>query len=208
MVEELLAGHGRFRAEYVDDERAFLERLAREGQRPTTLLIGCSDSRVIPELLTGAAPGELFVVRNVGNLVPAVEHGDASVGAAIEFAVGHLRVGEIVVCGHDACGGVTAVLDDLRGIPPDSALATWLGGMRPPVERARIAEAEPRARLRRAVEENVLDGVANLMTFPDVAQAVTAGQLRLHGWVYDLSEATLRSYDAEHDRFVSVSPTS
>lgn len=208
MVEELLAGHGRFRAEYVGDERAFLERLAHEGQRPKALLIGCSDSRVIPELLTGAAPGELFVVRNVGNLVPALEDGDASVGAAIEYAVGRLRVGEIVVCGHDACGGVTAVLDDLRGIPADSELAAWLGGMRPAVERARMAEAVPRAQLRRAVEENVLDGLANLMTFPDVSRAVMAGQLRLHGWVFDVSEATLRSYDAEHDRFVSVSPGS
>jgi len=208
MVEELLAGHGRFRAEYVGDERAFLKRLAHEGQRPTTLLIGCSDSRVIPELLTDAAPGELFVVRNVANLVPAREHGDASVGAAIEYAVEHLEVSEIVVCGHDDCGGVTAVLNDLRGIPSDSDLAAWLEGIRPAVERARRAEAAPRARLRRAVEESVLDGVANLMTFPDVARAVVAGQLRLHGWVYDLREATLRTYDAELDRFVSVSPAS
>ena len=205
MVEELLAGHGRFRAEYVGDERAFLERLAREGQRPTTLLIGCSDSRVIPELLTDAAPGELFVVRNVANLVPAHEHGDASVGAAIEYAVEHLRVGEIVVCGHDGCGGVTAVLDDLQGISSDSQLGAWLGGIRPAVERARRAEPAPSARLRRAVEENVLDGVTNLMTFPDVARAVEAGRLRLHGWVYDLSQATLRTYDADLDRFVSVS---
>src|SRR6478672_7706673 len=87
MVEELLAGHGRFRADYVARERDVLRRLAADGQHPSALFIGCSDSRVIPELLTDAAPGELFVVRNVANQVPVQEDPDASVGAAIEFAV-------------------------------------------------------------------------------------------------------------------------
>jgi carbonic anhydrase len=204
MVDELLAGHGRFRSEYVAAERSFLEGLAEDGQHPSALFIGCSDSRVIPELLTGAAPGELFVVRNVANQIPNRADPDLSVGAAIEFAVQQLSVREVVVCGHDGCGGVKAALDGLPGIEPDSELAGWLKGLLPTVARARAAEPDPRSQLRRAVEENVLDGIANLMTFPAIATAVRAGRLRLHGWVYALHEATLRIYDSARDDFVSV----
>ena len=204
MVDELLAGHGRFRSEYVAAERSFLEGLAEDGQHPSALFIGCSDSRVIPELLTGAAPGELFVVRNVANQIPNRADPDLSVGAAIEFAVQQLTVREVVVCGHDGCGGVKAALDGLPGIEPDSELAGWLKGLLPTVARARAAEPDARSQLRRAVEENVLDGIANLMTFPAIATAVRAGRLRLHGWVYALHEATLRIYDSARDDFVSV----
>lgn len=203
MVEELLSGHGRFRAEYAADAHDFLERLAREGQRPSTLFIGCSDSRVIPELLTDAAPGALFVVRNVANRVPLREDADASVGAAIEYAVEQLRVGEIVVCGHDLCGGVSAVLGDLHGIPPGSELAIWLSGIAPAVGRARDVETDPDRRLHLAVQENVLDGMANLMTYSSVAEAVAAGRLRLHGWLYDPAAASLLVYDTASDRFIA-----
>lgn len=204
MVDELLAGHGRFRSEYVAVERVFLEGLAEDGQRPSALFIGCSDSRVIPELLTGAAPGELFVVRNVANQIHNRNDPDLSVGAAIEYAVQQLAVREVVVCGHDGCGGVKAALDGLPGIEPDSELAGWLKGLLPAVARARAVEPDPGRQLRRAVEENVLDGIANLMTFSSVTTAVRAGRLRLHGWVYALHEATLRIYDPARDDFVSV----
>jgi carbonic anhydrase len=204
MVEELLAGHGRFRAEYAAAEREFLERLAVEGQRPSALFIGCSDSRVIPELLTDAAPGELFVVRNVANLVPARDDPDTSVGAAIEYAVEQLGVREVIVCGHDGCGGVKAAFEGLRGIEPNSELAVWLHGLLPAVARARASDPDPQRQLRRAIEENVLDGIANLMSFPSIGPSVQAGRIRLHGWVYDLGEATLRVYDVAHDTFARV----
>jgi carbonic anhydrase len=203
MVEELLAGHGRFRAEYAAQERAFLEHLASAGQRPSALFFGCSDSRVIPELLTDAAPGELFVVRNVGNHIPARERRDRSIDAAIEFAVDQLHVEEVIVCGHDRCGGVQAAFDGLAGIDPGSDLAGWLRDFLPAVSRARLAADDPEAQLRRAVEENVLEGIANLVTAPPVAAALAAGRVRLHGWVYDLHDARLRVYDAAQDAFVS-----
>ena len=205
MVEELLAGHGRFRADYATAEREFLVRLAQEGQHPSALFIGCSDSRVIPELLTDAAPGELFVVRNVANQVPTHDDPDRSIGAAIEFAIGQLGTREVIVCGHDGCGGVQAALDGLFNMEPNSALAGWLNGLLPAVTRARAFDPDRSVQLRRAVEENVLDGIANLMTFPTVAASVEAGQVRLHGWVYGLHEATLRVYDAEQDGFVDAS---
>lgn len=204
MVDELLDGHGRFRATYAASEREFLRRLAEQAQRPSAVFIGCSDSRVIPELLTDAAPGELFVVRNVANQIPTHDDPDRSVEAAIEYAVEQLGVHEIVVCGHDGCGGVQAVLDGLPGIAPDSELARWLDRLLPAVVRARALEREPWEQLRRAVEENVLDGIANLMTLPSIGPAVGAGQIRLHGWVYGLREAALRVYDARRDAFVSA----
>ncbi len=202
MVEELLAGHGRFRAEYAAQERAFLAHLAATGQHPSALFIGCSDSRVIPELLTNAAPGELFVVRNVANLVPVRDNQDRSIAAAIEFAVGQLHVREVIVCGHDGCGGVQAAFDGMPGIEPDSELAGWLRGLQPAVARARASDLDPDAQLRLAVEENVLEGIANLVTVPVLATALRDGRVRLHGWVYDLSSSTLRVYDAPQDAFV------
>jgi carbonic anhydrase len=205
MVEELLAGHRRFRAEYAAEEREFLERLAAEGQRPSALFIGCSDSRVIPELLTDAAPGELFVVRNVANLVPGRDDPDRSIRAAIAYAVEQLGVREVVVCGHDGCGGIEAAFGGLPGIEPSSELAAWLARLLPAVVRARAVDPDPRVQLRRAVEQNVLDGIANLMTFPSIAPAVGAGRVRLHGWVYGLHDAALRVYDAARDRFVDAS---
>ncbi len=201
MVDGLLAGHGRFRSEFAADQRELLARLAREGQRPTTLLIGCADSRVIPELLTGAGPGDLFVVRNVANRVPPLGDLDSSVGAAVEFAIEQLGVSEIVVCGHDDCGGITAAFDELPGIQADSALARWLSDLGPAIQRARALAADRPAQLHRAAEEHVLDGLANLMTYPVVRQGVALGNLRLHAWVYAVADATLRVYDRATDAF-------
>jgi len=204
MVEELLNGHERFRAEYAAAEAAFLARLAAKGQRPSALFIGCSDSRVIPELLTDAAPGDLFVVRNVANRIPTEDEHDRSVRAAIEFATEQLSVREIVVCGHDDCGGVKAVVDGLPGIDPGSELAGWLHGLLPAVARARAGEGDPQLQLRRAVEENVLDGITNLMCIPAIADAGADERVRLHAWVYGLHDATLRVYDAAQNVFVSA----
>jgi carbonic anhydrase len=203
MVDELLAGHGRFRAELAAQEREFLAGLAARGQRPAAVFIGCSDSRIIPELLTDSAPGQLFVVRNVANHVPTRSDPDRSVSAAVEYAVGQLGVADIIVCGHDGCGGVKAVLAELAGLDPDSDLARWLAGLRPAIARARASSPDPDVELARAVEEHVLDGLATLAErwIDDPTQGRT---IRLHGWVYDLADAALRVYDADTGRFVPL----
>jgi carbonic anhydrase len=203
MVDDLLAGHGRFRADLGPNERELLTELAERGQRPAAVYIGCSDSRVIPELLTDAAPGQLFVVRNVANHVPRPADDDRSVGSAIEFAIGQLGVADIIVCGHDGCGGVKAALDDLAGLDPDADLAAWLAGLRPAVDRARTLGLDPDAELARAVEEHVLDCLATLRE-RWVARAAGTPAIRLHGWVYDLANAALRVYDQGAGRFVPV----
>ena len=202
MAEELLAGHGRFRATYAADEREFLRRLASEGQRPRALFIGCSDSRVVPELLTGARPGDLFVVRNVANRVPPWAERDDGVAAAVEFALDQLGTPDLIVCGHDGCGGVSAALEPRPPGRSRSRLDRWLRGIEPAVARARQVGGTREQLLPRAVEENVLEGLTSLAAYPAVVRALSAGRVRLHGWVYDLVEAAVRVYDPARDEFV------
>ena len=202
MVDDLLAGHVRFRTGFVAREHEYLAELAARGQQPAALFIGCSDSRVIPELLTDAGPGQLFVVRNIANRVPVASEGDRSVGAAIEFAIRELGVGDIIVCGHDGCGGVKAALDGPGERDPDSDLGVWLAGLGPLVARARRSNLDPDVQLVRAVEDNVLAGLVVL----DEAWIRPRGSraVRLHGWVYDMGLAALRCYDDASGRFVPL----
>jgi carbonic anhydrase len=203
MIEKLLHGHKKFLSHYCMSERAYLESLARQPQSPGALFIGCADSRVVPELLTQASPGELFVVRNVANLVPPLDHADASVGAALEYAVIHLKVPHIIVCGHSGCGGVRAALAGLSGMGADEvSLREWLEQITPVAERAKQMDLSADEVQRWAVEENVLTQLDNLPTFPALKRRLDAGQLKLHGWLYDLEKLSLSVYDANEDRFV------
>lgn len=202
MTKHLLSGHARFRAEYFSSEATFLRQLADEGQRPSTLYIGCSDSRVIPELLTSSSPGELFVVRNIANVVPGIKHPDASVGAAVDYAVQVLQVPHIIVCGHDGCGGVKAALDGIDKVKHLPSLHEWLAEVVPAAETARKLTSDPVELLRAAVEENVLDSMNSLISFPAVERGLAAGTLAIHGWVYDLAEGLLRVYDATREEFI------
>lgn len=201
MTKEFLLGHRKFQSEYVADERAFLERLASEGQSPDALYIGCSDSRVVPELLTSSSPGALFVLRNIANLVPSFSDPDSSVGAAIEYAVGQLKVSHIIVCGHYGCGGVKAALDGLDKISELPSLFEWLRDVRTVAENL-DSKLEPEQRWRRAVEESVLVQIDNLPSYPAVAKALEKGLLQLHGWVYDMHTGSLSVYDTEKKSFI------
>lgn len=199
-MHKLLRGHASFKREYLQQSRAFLADLASQHQSPDALFVGCADSRVIPELLTSSRPGELFVVRNVANLVPPAERADSSVGAALEYAVMALHVGHIVVCGHYGCGGVKAMIDGVDGAAMPE-LATWISD-------AAVANSAARRdptvdQWQHAVEENVLDQLANLSTHRCVRERLDAGTIQLHGWVYDL-HGGLRAFDDDTERFVDV----
>ena len=196
-MRELLDRNAEFVRAIPRNERRFLRMLASEGQSPDALYIGCSDSRVVPEILTRSSPGSLFVIRNVANLVPPLDHADASVGAAIEYAVGHLRVPHVIVCGHYGCGGVQAAIagvEHLHGLP---SLTEWLGG----VSVGPASEGDATARWRAAVEHNVERQLVHLLTYACVAQAVAADAIEIHGWVYDLHTLELSAYDPESGTF-------
>ncbi|NUN16178.1 MAG: carbonic anhydrase [Myxococcales bacterium] len=202
-MKKLLAGHHAFRREYVQASSVFLRTLASVDQNPDALFIGCSDSRVIPELLTNSTPGQLFVVRNIANLVPPSQHPHSSVGAAIEYAVVALGVENIIVCGHTRCGGVRAMLDgvDAEQMP---SLAKWIRDAAKMNLSAQNHSLPHDIRWHHAIEENVLDQIDHLLTYPAVAKKLHEGRLHLHGWVYDLLGG-LTVYDPELDRFVEPS---
>lgn len=204
MTKHLLSGHARFRSEYFAEEGDFLRTLARKGQNPSALYIGCSDSRVVPELLTTSRPGELFVVRNIANVVPAHDHADASVGAAIEYAVAVLEVQHVIVCGHDLCGGVKAALDGVDKLAAHPNLHEWVKQIEPAARTAREIERDPKQLLRTAVEENVLEAMDGLITYPAIAEGLAAHKIALHGWVYDIDAGALRVYDVASEEFVEA----
>lgn len=202
MTKHLLTGYDRFRTEYFAHESDFLRQLAQHGQNPSALYIGCSDSRVIPELLTSSSPGELFVVRNIANVVPPHEHADASVGAAIDYAVDVLKVPHVIVCGHDGCGGVRAALDGIEPLRAHENLHEWLTLITPAAQRARALVSEEPELFRTAVEENVLVSMNNLISYPAIARALDAHRLALHGWVFDLAHGALRVWDVGSEEFL------
>jgi carbonic anhydrase len=202
-MRSLLRGNETFRKSYVEGARAFLHRLASDKQSPSALYVGCSDSRVIPELLTSSAPGELFVVRNVANLIPPRFHANASVGAAIEYAIEVLCVEHVIVCGHAGCGGVKAILDGHDQYRHLASLHAWLESAAAPILAEKVQQDDHETLWLRAVQANVLAQVDNLRTFPAVSERLREGTLQVHGWVYDLASGGVDVYDPELDRFVT-----
>ncbi|MFG2987822.1 carbonic anhydrase [Streptomyces sp. NPDC048257] len=179
---DLAGGVARFQREVFPAKAGLFARLA-EVHRPATLFIGCSDARVVPELITQSEPGELFVVRTAGNLVPAHAPGPDGVAASIEYAVAVLGVGDVVVCGHSACGAMTALAEG-ADLSTAASVAGWLRHAHASV--ARTAAGAGPDRLAALIRENVRAQLANLATHPSVARAQAAGTLTLHGWVYDI----------------------
>jgi len=205
-MRELLAGYRRFRAETWARERERFETLAELGQSPRAMVIACSDSRVDPQMVFAAAPGELFVVRNVANLVPpyqpdAAYHGTS---AALEFGVRVLKVQHIVVLGHELCGGVRALLE---GMPPgtEDFVAGWMGIAREARDRVRLRceGVSDEERQEAGEQEGVRLSLENLLTFPWIREAVEAGRLRLHGAHFGIPSGELRLLDGS-GRFAPV----
>jgi carbonic anhydrase len=201
-MKQLLDGYRRFRTDVWPEQRARYEALSARGQRPETLVIACSDSRVDPQTVFGAGPGELFVIRNVAALVPPYEPdaGYHGTSAALEFGVRVLKVSRIVVLAHAQCGGVQAMVE---GAPPEARdfVTRWMEIAEPvmwPIPRP-VPAAEAFARLEAAVIDLSLK---NLRTFPWIKSAVQAGKLDLHGFRFDIHTGGLSRL--EGDRLVPV----
>lgn len=204
-MQKLIDGVKSFKTEVHDKNQEIFEDLSK-GQSPEALFITCSDSRVDPNLLTQTKPGELFVLRNAGNIVPP--HGSSNGGeeATIEYAVAVLNVKDIIICGHSDCGAMKGLLrpDHIKEFPNvikwlTHAEATW----RIVMENYPNNDGNGRT-LSNAIEENVLVQLDNLRTIPVVSARVARGALNLHAWVYDIKEGEIYSYSSEQRRFVPL----
>jgi carbonic anhydrase len=173
-------------------------------QRPKTLFITCSDSRVVPELLTQQDPGDIFVIRNAGNIVPSYSTQPGGVTASVEYAVAALGVTDIVLCGHSDCGAMTAIASCacMDHLP---AVSSWLrhADAAKAVNQAR-PHADEAAKVSSMVHENVIAQLVNLRTHPTVALALEQGNLSLHGWVYDIETGAVEAFDGDSGKFVSL----
>lgn len=201
-MQKLVQGVHRFQQRIFRDEREFFERLVH-GQRPETLFITCSDSRINPNLLTQTRPGELFILRNAGNIVPPAGTPSTGESATIEYAVEALNVQDIIICGHSHCGAMQAlhVPQLLERLP---SLEGWLRY----AERTREVMAERYTHLSgerlvmATVQENVLTQLENLRTHPSVAARLAKGDLHVHGWVYKIETGEVFTYDPAIGQFV------
>ncbi|MEV5237860.1 carbonic anhydrase [Streptomyces cinnamoneus] len=191
-MRDLAQGVARFREDVFPAKQGLFAHLAAH-HAPHTLFIGCSDARVVPELITQGEPGELFVVRTAGNLVPAYTPGANGVTASIEYAVAVLGVTDIVVCGHSACGAMTALAEghDLSGAP---VVADWLRHADAALARTAGTEAGPR-KVGALVRQNVHAQLTNLTTHPSVARALAEKKVTLHGWVFDIATGRVEALD-------------
>jgi carbonic anhydrase len=191
---ELIAGYSSFRAGRLPREQDRYRELAESGQSPAVMVIGCCDSRVSPEVIFDARPGELFVVRNVANIVPPyAPDGQAhGVSAALEFGVAALKVKHIVVLGHAQCGGIKAVADDAEPLSPGDFIGKWMRIMTPAVEkvgaRGKLSRTEFLTRLEQA---NIVNSLDNLMTFPRLRKLIERGQVAIHGAYFGVADGEL-----------------
>jgi carbonic anhydrase len=203
-MQRLVRGVHQFQREVVKQQPEFFSELAK-GQRPHTLFITCSDSRISPNLLTQTHPGEIFILRNVGNLVPP--HGPTPTGeaATIEYAVQALEVSDIVVCGHTHCGAMVGLLkpETMEGLPSVRAWLQHAEATRRIVSENYSGRAEE-ALLNVTIQENVLVQMENLRTNPVVAARLASGRLHLHGWVYRLETGQVLAYDGREGQFLAL----
>lgn len=203
-MQKLVQGIHRFRSEHFVANRELYARLSH-GQSPETLFITCSDSRINPNLLTQTEPGELFIIRNAGNIIPPAGAGGEGEEASLEFAVAGLGVKDIVICGHSLCGAMQALLDPAKSerMP---AVRRWLrhaeSTRRIMVEN--YAHLEGQARDVACVQENVLVQLENVRTHPAVAVRMGRGDIRLHGWVFKIETGEVFAYQPDEGQFLPL----
>lgn len=206
---KLLGGYAHFRKNRLSRERERYEELAQLGQKPDTMIIACCDSRSAPEVIFGAAPGEMFVVRNVANIMPPYEqNGDYhGTSAALEFAVQELRVRHIVVMGHGRCGGIAAFRQQMTGettkpLSPGDFIGKWISLLEPVAQNLKCTGAETQEELQFELEkESIRQSIAHLKTFPCVSILLEREQIGLHGAWFDISSGDLWTMDEKTSEF-------
>ena len=205
--QQLIDGYCTFTSARLPTEQSRYRELSERGQSPEVMVIGCCDSRVSPEVIFDAGPGQLFVVRNVANLVPvyAPDSGTHGVSAALEYAVNVLKVKHIVVLGHAQCGGIRAFIDKAAPLSPGDFIGKWMAMFIKPGEIVEQRDRESMAEFTERIEKAaVFRSLENLMTFPFVRNAVERGDMLLHGAYFGVAEGSLFVLDQASKRFQSV----
>jgi carbonic anhydrase len=201
MPDKLLERTVPHQRDFFENQAELLENLAKKGQSPEALFIGCSDSRVAPERLFGASPGDFFMLRNIANIIPPYQQSDMGITAILEYAVRHLQIPHLVICGHTDCGGIKG-LDAELDAEAEPALAGWIEFARPAQQQV---DAGPKLddwlRHRAIVERNVVLQLSHIQAYPFVREAWKANRLELHGWVFYLRRRLMGSYDPGKDKF-------
>jgi carbonic anhydrase len=203
-MKAIIEGVHRFRTEVFPEKRQLFANLAK-GQRPSALMISCADSRVDMQLVTQCDPGHLFFFRNAGNIVPPYGTVLGAASATIEYAMEALEIPNIIVCGHSDCGAMRAVL--AQGIEARMpTVAQWLKFADTPRQMVLrdTTTTDPQARLDRLIRLNVLSQIEHLKTHPSVAVRVASGEVKLHGWIYDIEHGSVDTYDSTTGTFVPV----
>jgi len=201
-MQKLIQGLHEFQSNVFGPQRELFERLAH-GQQPETLFITCSDSRINPNLLTQSDPGDMFTIRNAGNIIPPYGASNGGEGATVEFAISALGVKDIIVCGHSHCGAVKGMLEPetLEDMP---AVRAWLSHAEATrrIVKDNYSHLHGKALLTAAIEENVLIQIEHLRTHPAVASRLLRGELNMHGWVYKIETGEVFAYDVDQGQFV------
>jgi carbonic anhydrase len=204
-MEEFVDRLSRFRCDVLRNQKALYERLATQGQSPKALMISCADSRVVPEMITQAGPGELFVCRNAGNIVPPFSQANGGVSSAVEYAVVALGVRDIIVCGHSDCGAMKA-FSDPAALEKMPNVAVWLRHSH--AAHSVVCNAYPhlddKAQTRALALENVVVQLNHLRTHPSVAAALAQGSLTLHGWFFEIENCSILALNGETGAFEAV----
>ena len=207
LPQQLIDGYRAFLIGRLRHEQDRYRDLGESGQSPQIMVIGCCDSRVSPEVIFDARPGELFVVRNVANIVPpyAPDQRAHGVSAALEFGIGALKIKHIVVLGHAQCGGVKAYVEDAEPLSPGDFIGNWMKLMAPAADkvgpRGALSPADYLARLEQA---NVLNSIENLMTFPRLRKLIERGQVAVHGAYFGVATGQLSVRDPATGNFTQV----
>lgn len=205
----LLDGNEMFKKSYFKKHEKELMELVEHGQNPSALFIGCADSRVIPNLITQTDPGELFVLRNVGNFVAPYNPDEDyhSTAAGIEYAVTALEVSEIIICGHTHCGAIASLYSEIDE-KPFIHTRKWLtlGNKAKSLSLLALGKNAPKEALLRLTEKlSVVSQIENLLTYPYVKQRLDEGNLHIHGWIYDMASGDIEYYDPDEYAFRSLS---
>lgn len=204
-LRKLIAGVRKFQNEVYPQRQALFKALAKD-QKPKILFITCSDSRVDTSLITQTDPGDMFIIKNAGNLIPPYGAAPGGTSASIDYAVSILEVEHIIVCGHSDCGAMAALFEE-DALADKPLIRQWLAFAETALSLSRTEKFQglnEEERLKRCIEANVIAQLTHLKTIPSVVSGLATGKLRLHGWVYDIESGAVNVYSEQKKHFISI----